>query len=392
LRPASEAVRLAAWFTSSLTTPIALGCLALAGLLFPDGHLPSHRSRWVAVLIVAAAVLFAGATGLDPVGLVWYPTIANPFAAPASLAPAFDAARAVTAMLVLVALGAMVAAVIRRYRSGDVIVRAQLRWIMLAVALGGLLSVPFIITRYVITVSDAMGQVFAATVFVGIGAIPVAAAFAITRHRLFGIDRLISRTLVYLPLVGILGGLYAAGVTLFQRLFVAITGEPSDAPFLIAVFLIAGAFTPVRKGMEGTVDRWVRAGQQPASAEGVATSPGSSVVEERPSSTIAVGEPISMLPRSAPQAAGDDGGGARSAATVAAVRRLEALLTGGGVSAASDRTEAILPIRADAAVDCPVGSAVPFTSCLGCPYLAGVGTSPPEIRCWRPGAGQVGPA
>lgn len=392
-RPASDLVRIAAWSTSSLTTSIAIGCLALAGLLFPDGRLPSHRLRWDAVLIVLAAALFGAATAFDPVGLIWYPTIANPFAAPAPLAPAFEVARAVGALALLVALGAMVAAVMLRYRTGDPITRAQLRWIMLAVAFGGLMAVPFVITRYVITVSDAAGQVFAAAVFAGICAIPLAAAFAITRHGLFGIDRLISRTLVYVPLVGILGGLYAATVALFQRLYVAVTGEPSDAPFLIAVFLIAAAFTPVRKGMEGTVDRWARSGQHLSTVEDTATTEPSVPIstESPPERTATMGEPIAASSWRAPGAGGGGAEDHRTAAAVAALRRLEERLTSQTDGATTDRNGETIAIDADGTVDCPAGLRVPFTVCFGCPFLTAVDTSPPGVRCLRQASGLVAP-
>jgi hypothetical protein len=384
-RPTSDVARLSAWFVSSLSTPTALGCLALAGLLFPDGRLPSRRLRWVVVIVVGTALLFAVATAFDPVGLVWYPTVANPFAAPSALAPAFEIGRTVSPIAMLMALGVVIASIVLRYRSGDAVTRAQLRWIMFATLIVGLSMVPFLITRHVLAVSDAAGNVVAALANLGMAALPIAAAFAITRYRLFGIDRLISRTLVYVPLVGILGGLYAAAVALFQRLFVAVTGEPSDAPLLIAVFLIAAAFTPVRKAMEGAVDRWARAGQLAAAGCGTAVA--------RPSEpTAALGEPISAIPT----AVGPDDTrvteGARSSATMAAVRRLEARLTAGGSAIAPGRVAVTLPIGADGTVDCPAGPGVPFTTCLGCPYLVSVGTSPPEIRCWRRDPGESVPA
>ena len=86
--------------------------------------------------------------------------------------------------------------------------------------------------------------------------LPLAAAVAITRHRLFGIDVLIGRTLVYVPLVGMLGGLYALAVAAFQRVFLSLTGETSDAALLAALFLIAAAVTPLRKALEAAVDSW----------------------------------------------------------------------------------------------------------------------------------------
>jgi hypothetical protein len=225
-------------------------------------------------------------------------------------------------------------------------------------------------------------------------ALPVAAAFAITRYRLFGIDRLISRTLVYVPLVGILGGLYAAAVALFQRLFVAITGSPSEVPLLIAVFVIAAAFTPLRKAMEHAVDRWATAGQAAGSVT-LATSGQARYAEP----SVALGEPMAghqVSPSTTEQSQRPDGDGAyaavtsadesetlRASAVLAAVRRLETRVAAGAAEADVLRESRTLAITDDGSVGCPAGARVPFSFCLGCPYLTSISLSPPEVRCSR---------
>ena len=60
---------------------------------------------------------------------------------------------------------------------------------------------------------------------------------------------------MYIPLTGILGGLYAAGVALFQRLFVAVTGDKSDGAVVITTLVLAGMFTPIKNWLQGFVDR-----------------------------------------------------------------------------------------------------------------------------------------
>jgi len=72
---------------------------------------------------------------------------------------------------------------------------------------------------------------------------------------LIWLDTLINRTLVYVPLVGIVSGLYAAFVVLFQRVFVATTGNTSDAAAIISALILAAVFTPIRKSIEAFVDR-----------------------------------------------------------------------------------------------------------------------------------------
>jgi hypothetical protein len=78
---------------------------------------------------------------------------------------------------------------------------------------------------------------------------------AVTRYRLYEIDHLISRTLVYVPLTALLAGLYAATVTLLQRVFQSFTGTTSDAAIVMSTLILASVFTPLRKWLEGIVER-----------------------------------------------------------------------------------------------------------------------------------------
>jgi hypothetical protein len=78
---------------------------------------------------------------------------------------------------------------------------------------------------------------------------------AILHHRLWDIDLLINRTLVYVPLTAILAGLFAAGLGVAQRLFVALTGDRSDAAVVLTTLVVAAVFEPIRTGLRATVDR-----------------------------------------------------------------------------------------------------------------------------------------
>ena len=91
--------------------------------------------------------------------------------------------------------------------------------------------------------------------FVFIALFPVAIGFAITRYRLYDIDELINRTIVYGALTAILAGLFTASITLSQRTFSAVTGERSDAAIVVTTLVVVAAYTPVRKWLEGIVDR-----------------------------------------------------------------------------------------------------------------------------------------
>jgi hypothetical protein len=94
--------------------------------------------------------------------------------------------------------------------------------------------------------------------FVASSLIPVAVGIAITRYRLYEIDRIVNRTILYGALTAILAGLFTAGVGVAQRLFVALTGETSDAALVLTTFVVATAYAPLRKSLEAMVDRRFR--------------------------------------------------------------------------------------------------------------------------------------
>jgi hypothetical protein len=84
---------------------------------------------------------------------------------------------------------------------------------------------------------------------------PVAYAISITRYRLWDIDILINRALVYVPLTGIVAGLYAASTAFLQKLFLTFTGQQSDAAIVLTTLIIAATFTPIKNGLQRTVDK-----------------------------------------------------------------------------------------------------------------------------------------
>ena len=88
-------------------------------------------------------------------------------------------------------------------------------------------------------------------------ALPIAIGIAILRYRLFDIDLIINRTLVYVSLTAILAALYTAGITLFQRLFISWSGQKSDAAYVLTAFGIVVGFSPLKDWLQRQVDRRV---------------------------------------------------------------------------------------------------------------------------------------
>ncbi len=88
--------------------------------------------------------------------------------------------------------------------------------------------------------------------------LPVSVGIAVLRYRLWDIDILINRTVVYGPLTGVLMGLYIASIRLFQALFVRFLGEESNFAILLSTLVLAGAFMPVRLWLQALADRYFK--------------------------------------------------------------------------------------------------------------------------------------
>jgi hypothetical protein len=334
LRPASAAVVVAAWGRTVFSVPVMLSVLITAALIFPHGRpLPGlwRLGPWTAL---AAGALLALATALDPRGLATYPAIPNPTALPYGWISAVTILRVTAVGLAVASLAAAVGSLWTRYRSGDAVCRAQLRWIMLGVGIAAALVVPYLAIRYVTIVGNELGEFLAAAAQLGSCAFPVTAAFAISRHRLYEVDMLIGRTLVYLPLSAALGGLYTAGIALFQRFFVALTGDTSDVAIVMTILLVATAFTPTRRWLESVVDR-----RFPAQAPPPAATPDSG--------------PTISRSRSRPEAAGSTSLPTAAAAASIAMARL-------------------VPVEPSGSVACPLGGERNLTYCMTCPQFLAV--------------------
>jgi hypothetical protein len=90
---------------------------------------------------------------------------------------------------------------------------------------------------------------------VGVVSSPVAMGIAIFRYRLYDIDMIINRTLVYGPLTATLVVLYFVGIVVLQRLFVVLTGEQSTLAVVASTLLIAALFTPLRRRIQSFIDK-----------------------------------------------------------------------------------------------------------------------------------------
>jgi hypothetical protein len=251
-RPGSlPGAALAAWYASWWWYPMLNLIVVFTLVVFPTGRLLSARWRPV---VVVAAIVTAGLVGLTALQSTLtlqdtdY-TVSNPFGLTGTQDPQQSS---VGAVLFLLLLGCMVAAVLSmvlRFRRSRGVERQQLKWFTYA---GGLLILWALVTEFLLPNAaswpDIVFGLFMALV-------PVAAGVAVLRYRLYDIDRLINRTLVYGLLTALLGGIYAGVVLVLGQLFGGITAKPPSWAVAGATLAVAAVFQPARRRIQGVVDR-----------------------------------------------------------------------------------------------------------------------------------------
>lgn len=222
------------WVSNWIWFP-SLGLLITVLLqLFPNGRLPSRRWRPVGVLTVA--FLFVSTAATAYFAAVPEDRISGPAASYEGLLFAG-----------LVALGLVsVASLIVRFRRSRGIERQQLKWL----ALGGTGVVVGVWSTFL---AEASPPLLAVTIVLMLG-FPASIGVAILRHRLFDIDRIISRAVSYALLTALLLGIYAAGVVALRPLLQPLVGE-SQLAIAMSTITAAAAFQPARRRIQAVVDR-----------------------------------------------------------------------------------------------------------------------------------------
>jgi cytochrome b subunit of formate dehydrogenase len=236
-----------AWLTSWVWVG-GLGLIVFLDLLFPNGMLPSTRWRWfarfTAVVLLPAAILAA----LSP-GLILSSTLINPL----GIEGLPNVSKAIEAfMYALVVVGA--SSMLARLRHAGRIERQQIKWFAYAtaVAISGVILKNTVYPPVGVTWVWWVGLILTA---VGVVSSPVAMGIAIFRYRLYQIDSLINRTLVYGSLTATLVALYFVVIVVLQRLFVVFTGEKSTLAVVASTLVIAALFNPFRRRIQAVVDR-----------------------------------------------------------------------------------------------------------------------------------------
>jgi hypothetical protein len=219
--------------------------LVFMPLLFPTGRPLSPRWRpvvWVAGGATAAFTLL-GALG-PSLELQDGRTVANPVAVAAVGSVEESAVSVVLIGLILLSLAAAVVSLVIRFRHSRGDERQQLKWFTYASTL--LLFLPF---------SDYLPLNLGNALYAVVIVLPLSVGIAILRYRLYDIDRLINRTLVYGLLTAILGLVYATAVLVGGQVFGGVAGDPPSWAVAGATLAVVALFQPARRRTQDVVDR-----------------------------------------------------------------------------------------------------------------------------------------
>jgi hypothetical protein len=229
-------------------------------LLFPDGRLPSPRVlwrplAWTAVISGAVSAL-GGAVASD----TNHASIANPLAVGGAVGRFLGMAAGFGSALLILSCVASMASPVVRLRRARGRERQQLKWFVYATALTVVcfvLATAWPSTPQAGSLAWKLTEVAWRLMVLGFLVMPLTTAIAILKHRLYDIDRIINRTLVYGSLTGILALVYFGGVTATQAVLQAFTDQ-EELPQLVlmaSTLAIAALFNPLRRRIQFFIDR-----------------------------------------------------------------------------------------------------------------------------------------
>jgi len=237
-----------AWLQSWLWVPGVMLLFCFLPLYFPDGRLVSRRWGWVVRLALISCVTGAALFALSP-GEIPYMGVDNPLGIEA-LRPVSDLLEPVYLALYFLLWFASAASLVARFRRSGSTERQQIKWLAFAAS-----AVPvwFLTNAPIEAAVPNLFQIVDALIFSAL--IPVAAGVAILRYRLYDIDVVINRTLVYGTLTATLVALYFGGIVVLQYIFRTLSGGESQLAIVTSTLAIAALFNPLRRGIQGFVDR-----------------------------------------------------------------------------------------------------------------------------------------
>lgn len=232
----------AAWFANWSWIALVMVPIAFVPAYFPDGHLPSRRWRFVPWCAAVGIATFGFSQAFAAGELADYPQIDNPFGIDSGVVEA----AALGGLLVLAAIVGSAASLVVRFRRAPGLERQQIKWLAYA---AGVTVVAFVAGALIGGLwSDAVANVL---VIGAVVTLPLAVGVAILRYRLYDVDLVINRTLVYGALTATLAGAYVGCVLLLQL----VLSPGSDLAIAASTLAVAALFRPARGRIQAAVDR-----------------------------------------------------------------------------------------------------------------------------------------
>jgi hypothetical protein len=236
-----------AWLASWIFFPPLFAVPVFLFLLFPEGKALSSRWRlvgWTAGIGIASVVLLAFAPGrlTEPP----FEGVVNPVGVNGA-DPILDVVGPVGWASILLSILAAAASMLIRFRHAVGRERQQLKWMASA---AGLFALAFVGSAFLSPVSEEIGQV---AILLAYATIPIAAGVAIMRYRLYDIDRILNRTLVYGVLTALLAAAYLGIVVALQSVIPG--ADDSDLTVAASTLAVAALFGPLRRRVQRFIDR-----------------------------------------------------------------------------------------------------------------------------------------
>jgi hypothetical protein len=239
---------LGAWYNNWFWYPTVTLSTVFTLLVFPTGRLLSARWRPIAWLTAAITATVVALGALAPtLNLGERTKLRNPVGLAAIPNPERGALGPVLFGVLLGCTGAAVVSLVLRFRRSQGVERQQLKWFTYA----GVLGFAWLVVDPVLPDVALFQLVSGLTTAL----VPVAAGIAVLRYRLYDIDRLINRTLVYGLLTALLAGVYASAVLVLGQAFGGVGRDPPSWAVAGATLAVAALFRPARRRIQQAVDR-----------------------------------------------------------------------------------------------------------------------------------------
>jgi hypothetical protein len=258
----TSSVRLDALTQGTWVPPVGLLGIYMI-LLFPDGRLPSRRWRPFAWFAGAVMVLIPVVFVFVPGPLEGHAGVRNPFGL--EQYPWLPLVASFVVLLLPLCILTSAASLVLRYRRSGREIREQIKWLALAASFVGAAYFGILITQLLfapeyLTTNETPPlwvSLQLNILLLSYSGIPIAVGFAILKYRLYDIDIIINRALVYGSLTVMLALVYFGGVTATQTLFRTLTGQEQQSQLAVvaSTLAIAALFNPLRRRIQSFIDR-----------------------------------------------------------------------------------------------------------------------------------------